>query len=82
MSPSFQLGGVHVGNVPGNTSQYFHNMVCNYALFFSSTFSKYGIAPSRRSLPPYNIFYRNNMGLHDVFNYLLYVMWDPLIVPS
>ena len=61
-SPSFWLGGARVGNIPGNTSQYLHNNIHNNALFFSSTFSKYGITPSGRSLSLYNIFYRNNMG--------------------
>ena len=54
ISPSFQLGSIHVGNVPGKTSQYLHNTIHNDALFFSSTFSKCGIAPSGRSLSPYN----------------------------
>ena len=72
-SPSFWLGGVHVGNIPGNTSRYLHNMVPNNALFFSSTFSKCGVASCGKSLLPYNISYKNNTGLPDVFNYFLYV---------
>ena len=43
MSPSLQLGGAHVGNVLGNTSQYSHNTVCNDVLDFSSTLCKCGI---------------------------------------
>ena len=81
MSPSFCLGSARVGNVPGNTSQYVHNTICNNALFFSSTFSRWGITPSGRSLSPYNISYKNSMGLPDVFNYFSYVMWEPLMVP-
>ena len=81
ISPSFWLGGSRVGNIPGNTSWYLHNTIYNDALSFSSTFSKCQIAPSGRSLSPYNIFYRNNMGLPDVFNIFSYVMWEPLIVP-
>ena len=82
MSPSFQLGGACMGNVPGNTSWYLHNTVCSNALFFSSTLTKYGIAPSGRSFSLYNISYKNNTGLPDVFIYLLYIMWELLIVPS
>ena len=82
MFPSFWLGGACVGNVPWNTSRYLYNTVCSEALFFSSTFSKCGIAPFGRSLSPYNISYRNNMGLPSVFNYLSYIMWELLIVPS
>ena len=82
MSSSFQLGGAHVGSVPGNIFQYLHNIIHSNALFFLSTFSKYRIAPSRKPLSPYNISYKNNMGLPDVFKYLSYIMWEPLIVPS
>ena len=39
-SPSFQLGGVRVGNMPGNTSQYLHNTIHNNVLHFLSTLSK------------------------------------------
>ena len=74
ISPSFQLGGAHVGNIPGNTSRYLHNTLCNNALFFLSTFSNCRIAPSGRPLSPYNISYRNKMGLRDVFNYVLYII--------
>ena len=56
MSPSFQLGSACVGNVPGNTSRYLHSIECNEALFFSSTFGKYGIAPSRRFFSLYNTY--------------------------
>ena len=73
-SPSFQLGGAHVGNAPGNTLQYLHKTIHNNVLYSSSTLSKYGIAPSGRSLSPYRISYKNRTGLPDVFNYLLYVM--------
>ena len=74
MSPSFQLGGARLGNVPGNTSQYIHNTVCKNALFFPYIFSKCGITPSRRFLSPYNTSYRNNMGLPDIFNYFSYIV--------
>ena len=74
MSPSFKLGGAHIGNVPGNISQNLYNTIHNNALFFLSTFSKWGISRSGRSFSPYDISYRNNMGLTDVFNYLLYTM--------
>ena len=57
MSASFLLGGARVGSVPGNTSQYLHNTVRNNVLYFSSTLSKCGAAPSRSSLPPYKISY-------------------------
>ena len=63
MSPSFQLGGAHVGNAPGNTMWYSHNIVCNDVLYFSSTFSKCGIAPFGRSLSPHKISYKNRTGL-------------------
>ena len=82
ISPSFLLGGARVGSVSGNTSQYLHNTICNNVLYFSSIFSKHGIAPSRRSLSPYKICYKNRMGLPDVFNCLLYIILEPLIVPS
>ena len=82
MSPSFQLGGTRVGSVLGNMSQYLHNTVCNNVLYFSSTLSKYGITPSGRSLSPYKISYKNRTGLPDVFNYLSYIMLDPLMDPS
>ena len=55
MFPSFHLVGARVDNVPGNISQHIYNTVHNDALFFSFTFSKCGIAPSGRSLSPYNI---------------------------
>ena len=74
MSPSFHLGGVRIGNNPGNISRYLHNTIYNDMLFFLSIFSKYGIAPSGRSLSLYNISYRSNMGLLDIINYLPYVM--------
>ena len=74
MSLSFRLGGAHVDNVPGNTSQYLHNTVCNYNLFFLSIFSKWGITPSGGPLSLYNISYRKNMGLRDAFDYLSYIM--------
>ena len=77
MSPNFQLVGARVGSMPGNTSRYLHNTVHNDVLYFSSTLSKYGIAPSGRSLSPYKIPCKNNMGLPDVFNYLLYIMLEP-----
>ena len=54
--------------------QYLHNTIHNDVLYFSSTLSKCGIAPSGRSLSPYKISYKNRMGLPDVFNYLLYIM--------
>ena len=82
MSPSFQLGGACVGSMPGNTSQYLHNTVCNDVLYFSSILSKCRIAPSGRSLSPYKISYKNRMGLPDVFNYLLYIILELLIDPS
>ena len=81
-SPSFWLGGACVGSVPGNTSWYLHNTVCNGVLYFSSTLSKCGIAPSGRSPSPYKISYKNKMGLPDVFNYLSYIILDPLMDPS
>ena len=28
-SPTFQLGGAHMGSIPGNTSLYIHNVECN-----------------------------------------------------
>ena len=80
--PSFWLGGARVGSVPGNTSQYLYNTVCNNVLYFSSTLSKCGIAPSGRFLSPYKISYKNKTGLPVVFNYLLYVILDPLMDPS
>ena len=82
MSPSFWLGGAYVGSVSENISQYLHNTICNDVLYFSSTLSKYGIAPSGRSLSPYKISYKNRTGLPDVFDDLSYVMWDPLMDPS
>ena len=81
-SPSFQLGGARVGSVPGNMSRYLHNTIPNGVLYFSSTLSKCGIAPSGRSPSPYKISYKNKMGLPDVFNYLSYVILDPLMDPS
>ena len=82
ISPSFWLGGARVGSVPGNTSQYLHNTIHNNVLYFSSTLSKCGIAPSGRSLSPYKISYKNKTGLPDVFNCFLYIILEPLIVPS
>ena len=82
MSSSFWLGGARVGNVPGNISWYLHNMKHNKALLFSSTFTKCGVTPSGRFFSLYNISYINNMGLPDIFNYLLYIIWELLIVPS
>ena len=79
ISPSFQLGGAHIGNTPGNTLRYLHNMVRNIFLYFSSILSKCGIAPSGRSLSPYKISYKNKIGLPEVFNYLPYVMFDPFM---
>ena len=81
-SPSFQLGGASVGNAPGNTSQYLHNMERNILLYFSLILSKCSIAPSGRSLSPYKISYKNKIGLPEVFNYLSYVMFDPFMDPS
>ena len=81
-SPSFWLGGAHVGNTPGNTSRYLHNMVYNIVLYFSAILSKCGIAPSGRSLSPCKISYKNKIGLPDVFSYLSYVMFDPFMDPS
>ena len=80
-SPSFQLGGAHIGSIPGNTSQYLYNTIYTNALYFSSTFSKCGIVPFSKSLSPYNISY-NNTGLPDVLNYLSYITWEPLTLPS
>ena len=68
--------------MPGNISQYLHNAIHNDILYFLSTLSKCGIAPSGSSLSPYKISYKNKTGLPDVFNYLLYVILEPLIVPS
>ena len=82
ISPSFQLGGARVGSVPGNTSWYLHNAIHNNVLYFLSILSKCGIAPSGSSLSPYKISYKNRMGLPDVFNYLLYIILEPLIVLS
>ena len=82
MSPSFWLGGAHVGSVPGNTSRYLHNTLHNDVLYFLSTLSKCGIAPSGRSPSQYKISYKNKTGLPDVFNYLLCVILDPLMDPS
>ena len=82
MSPSFQLDGARVGSVPGNTLQYLHNTVCNDVLYFSSTLSKCGIAPSGRSLSLYKISYKNKTGFSDDFNNLSYIMFELLIVPS
>ena len=82
ISPSFQLGSARVGSVSGNTSQYLHNTVRNDVLYFSSTLSKCGIAPSKRSPSPYKISYKNKMGLPNVFNYFLYIILDPLMDPS
>ena len=82
ISPSFWLGGARVGSVPGNTSWYLNNTVYNNILYFLSTLSKCGIAPSGRSLSPYKISYKNRMGLPKVFNYLSYIILEPLIVPS
>ena len=42
-SPSFQLNGVRVGNLPGKTPQYLLNTIHNDALFFLSILSKCGI---------------------------------------
>ena len=80
-SPSFQLGGACVGSVPGNTSKYLYNTICNNVPYFSSTLSKCEIAPSKSSLFPYKISYKNKMGLPDVFNYLLYITLELLIDP-
>ena len=82
MSPSFWLGGSHVGNVPGNTSRCLHNTIHNDALYFLSIFSKCGIMPSGQSLLPYSMSYKNNTGLLDVFNYSLYITQELLMVPS
>ena len=82
MSPSFRLGGARVGNAPGNTSQYLHNMVRNIVLYFSLILSKCSIASSKRSLSPYKISYKNKIGLPEVFNYLSYIMFDPCMDPS
>ena len=81
-SPRFWLGGTCVGSMPGNMPWYLHNTIHNDVLYFSSTLSKCGIAPFRRSPSPYKISYKNKMGLPDVFNYLLYVILDPLMDPS
>ena len=75
ISPSFRLGGACVGSVPGNTSQYLHNTIHNDVLYLLSTLSKYVIAPSRRSLSPYKISYKNRMRLPAVFNYLSYIIF-------
>ena len=72
MSPSFQLGGARVGSVPGNMSQYLHNTIHNYVLYFSSTLRKCEIAPSRGSLSPFKISYKNRMG-PDIFQMSLIV---------
>ena len=76
MSPSFWLGGARVGNAPGNMSKYLHNTVHNVVLYCSSIFSKCSIAPSGRSLSPYKISDKNKIGIPEVFNYLLYVVFD------
>ena len=74
ISPSFQLAGAHVGNIPGNTSQYLYNTVCNDTLFFSSTFSKCAM---RRSLSFWkgfvsnNTSYKKNTRLPDVLIFFL-----------
>ena len=74
MYPSFWLGGMDVGNVQGNTSQYLHNTINNGALLLSFTFNKCGIGPSGKSLSLYSASYKNNTGLPNVFKYLLYDM--------
>ena len=81
-SPSFWFSGARVGTMPENTSQYLHNTVCNNILYFSSTLSKCGIAPSGSSLSPYQISYKSRTGLLDVFNCLSYVILELLIVLS
>ena len=81
-SPSFRLGGACVGSMPGNTSRYLHNTVCNGVLYFSSMLRKWGITPSGRSPSPYKISYKNKTGLPGVFNYLSYIILDPLMDPS
>ena len=76
------LGGARVGNALGNTLWYLHNTIHNVVLYCSLIFSKCGIAPSGRSLSLYKISCKNRTGLPDVFNYLLYIMWDPFMDPS
>ena len=80
-SSGFWLGGAHIGNIPGNTSQYLYYTIYNVP-YIISTFSKCGITPSGKSLLPYNTSYRNNTGLLDIFNYISYAVWELLIVPS
>ena len=81
-SPSFQLGGAHVGNIPGNKSRYPHNTAYSNVLYFSSTFSNCRIAPSGKFLSPYNTPNWKNTGLPDVINYLSYCTWELQMVPS
>ena len=73
MPPTLQLGGAHIGNIPGNTSQYLYNTIHNNALYFSSKFSKCRIIPSGKSLLPYSTSYKNNAWLPDIFKYLSYI---------
>ena len=82
ISSSFQLGGMHVCNISGNASWQSHNTVHNDSLYFSSTFNKFRIMPSGKSLSIYNISYKNNTRLPDVLYYLSYVTCELLVVPS
>ena len=71
-----------MGSMPGNMSQYLYITLCNDVMYFSSTLSKCGIAPSGRFLSLYKIPYKNRMGLPNVFTCLLYIILELLIVPS
>ena len=62
ISPSFRLGSACVGSVPGNTSQYLYNTVCNDVLYFLSILHKCGIVPSGSSLSPYRILIKIEWG--------------------
>ena len=42
-SPSFQLGGAHIGNIPSNMLRCLYNIAYNDALYFSSIFNKCGL---------------------------------------
>ena len=82
MSPSFWFSGACVSTMPENTSRYLHNTVCSNILYFSSMLSKCGIAPSGSSLSPYKMSHKNSMGLLDVFNCLLYIILELVIILS
>ena len=81
MSPRFQLCGACLGNIPGNTSQHY---ITPYIMMPCSSHPHLVGVESLLLEGPY--LHTKHLTVirlgYLIFNYLSYVMWEPLIVPS